>query len=198
MPSSVTTEFERPRYFTGKLLTAEDLELEQRHHVERRRLLNRMLHGAGIVSGLGVAGGPQSVTVAPGFALDPLGREILVSEPEQLAIPACDEAVSVCVLYAEVETDRGTIRETYRARSDGRGGPRARRRARRCRARRCSHAGSPRTTQADRCSERPDHRDEQTATTPKRTAAAGPASSSRRSGIRPAPSPSGSRAWRPA
>ncbi len=113
MPSSVTTEFERPRYFTGKLLTAEDLELEQRHHVERRRLLNRMLHGAGIVSGLGVAGGPQSVTVAPGFALDPLGREILVSEPEQLAIPACDEAVSVCVLYAEVETDRGTIRETY-------------------------------------------------------------------------------------
>jgi hypothetical protein len=107
------TDFERPRYFTGKLLTAEDLELEQRYHLERRRLLNRMLHGAGIVSGLGVTAGSDSVTVGPGFALDPEGREILICEPRQLAIPECDEAVSICVRYAELETGRGTIRETY-------------------------------------------------------------------------------------
>ena len=107
------TDFERPRYFTGKLLTAEDLELEQRYHLERRHLLNRMLHGAGIVSGLGVTAGDDSVTVAPGFALDPEGREILICEPRQLAIPECDEAVSICVRYAELETERGTIRETY-------------------------------------------------------------------------------------
>jgi hypothetical protein len=34
------TGFERPRYFAGKLVTAEDLELEQRYHIERRCLLN--------------------------------------------------------------------------------------------------------------------------------------------------------------
>jgi hypothetical protein len=44
------TEFERPRYFAGKLLTAEDFELEQRYHIAKRWLLNRELHGAGTVS----------------------------------------------------------------------------------------------------------------------------------------------------
>jgi hypothetical protein len=73
-----------------------------------------MLQGAGIVSGLGVVeAGQGTVIVAPGFALDPDGREILVSEPHQLAIPDCGEPVSICLLYTEVETDRGTICETY-------------------------------------------------------------------------------------
>ena len=105
--------FERPRYFAGKLLTAEDLELEQRYHIEKRWLLNRTLQGAGIVSGLDVSLGSGSVTVAPGLALDPMGREIVITEPAELAIPSCADPVSVCVVYAEVETDRGTIAETY-------------------------------------------------------------------------------------
>jgi hypothetical protein len=108
------TGFERPRYFAGKLVTAEDFELEQRYHIEKRWLLNRMLQDVGVVSGLTVVAGKQgTVTVAPGFALDPQGREILVCEPQQLAIPDCGEPVSICLLYMEVETDRGTIRETY-------------------------------------------------------------------------------------
>ncbi len=46
-----------------------------------------MLWGAGIVTGLGVVESEQgTVTVASGFALDPRGREILVSEPQQLTI----------------------------------------------------------------------------------------------------------------
>ena len=106
--------FERPRYFAGKLVTAEDFELEQRYHIEKRRLLNRMLQGPGIVTGLGVVESEQgTVTVAPGFALDPHGREILVSESQQLAVPDLGEPVSICLLYTEVETDRGTICETY-------------------------------------------------------------------------------------
>jgi hypothetical protein len=108
------TGFERPRYFAGKLLTEADFELEQRYHIEKRWLLNRMFQGAGVVSGLEVvAGGQGAVTVAPGFALDPRGREILVCEPQQVGIPDCPEAISVCLLYAEVETDRGTTCETY-------------------------------------------------------------------------------------
>jgi hypothetical protein len=108
------TGFERPRYFVGKLVTAEDFELEQRYHIEKRWLLNRMLQGAGVVSGLDVVEGEQgTVTVAPGFALDPHGREILVFEPQQLTISDCAEPVSICLLYAEVESDRRTICETY-------------------------------------------------------------------------------------
>ena len=108
------TGFERPRYFVGKLVTAEDFELEQRYHIEKRCLLNRMLQGAGVVSGLDVVEGEQgTVTVAPGFALDPQGRESLVSEPQQLTISDCAEPVSICLLYTEVESDRGTICETY-------------------------------------------------------------------------------------
>lgn len=107
------TEFERPRYVAGKVLTAEDLQLEQRYHIEKRWLLNRELRGPGIVSGLEVSRGDGSVTVEPGFALDSNGREILVAEPRQLAIPDCGEPVFVCLLYREVETDHGTVVETY-------------------------------------------------------------------------------------
>ena len=112
------TGFERPRYFVGKLVTAEDFELEQRYQIEKRCLLNRMLQGAGVVSGLDVVEGEKgTVTVAPGFALDPHGREILVSEPQQLTISDCSEPVSICLLYREVESDRGTICETYELRA---------------------------------------------------------------------------------
>jgi hypothetical protein len=105
---------ERPRYFAGKLLTADDFALEQRYQIEKRWLLNRMFHSPGIVHGLAVAAGEKGmVTVAPGFALDPRGREINVCEPRELAIRDGVEAVFICLMYAEVETDRGTVRETY-------------------------------------------------------------------------------------
>jgi len=45
---------ERPRFFTGKLLTTEDLALEQQYFREKLRRHNRSLHGFGIVSGLKV------------------------------------------------------------------------------------------------------------------------------------------------
>jgi beta-glucanase (GH16 family) len=109
------SDFERIRYTTGMLLTADEFAIEQAYHVERRRLLNRMLHGAGVISGLDVTGGDDdgTVTVAPGFALDGWGREILICEPQHVAIPKDDAAISVYAVYAEVETERSTIRETY-------------------------------------------------------------------------------------
>jgi hypothetical protein len=110
------SDFERMHYMSGMLLTAEEFATEQSYHVERRRLLNRMLHGAGVVIGLEVTGGADdgTVTVAPGFALDRCGREILISEPEHVAVPTTTGgAVSVYAVYAEVETERSTIRETH-------------------------------------------------------------------------------------
>ena len=75
---------ERVRFFDGQLLTATDFEAEQRYHLEKRRLHNRMLHGFGVVDGLGVSvadGTDAAVVVSPGFALDRRGNEIIVAGP---------------------------------------------------------------------------------------------------------------------
>ena len=46
--------FERNNYFYGKLLTSKDFQNEQRYTNDKRRLINRTLHGMGIVYGMDV------------------------------------------------------------------------------------------------------------------------------------------------
>ena len=71
--------FERNNYFYGKLLTSRDFEDEQNYMNNKRRLINRVLHGAGIVYGLDVvAVDESSVVIQSGLALDASGREIVV------------------------------------------------------------------------------------------------------------------------
>lgn len=73
---------ERNHYFSGKLMTVRDFEGEQTYFNDKRRLGNRMLHGAGVVSGLGVLlTDNQSFSLEAGMALDYLGREIVVRTP---------------------------------------------------------------------------------------------------------------------
>ena len=73
--------FERNRYFYGKLLTVRDFEVEQRYHCTKRELLNRLVHGAGVVCGLGVTASDEStLMIESGMALDYQGREIIVPE----------------------------------------------------------------------------------------------------------------------
>jgi hypothetical protein len=75
--------FERNKYFYGKLMTVGDFELEQRYYKEKSHLLNRLIHGIGLVCGLEVSE-PQIVNeklqikLASGVALDCCGREIVV------------------------------------------------------------------------------------------------------------------------
>lgn len=72
---------ERNRYFSGKLMTVRDFESEQTYFNDKRRLGNRLLHGAGVVSGLGVLlVDNQSFSLEAGMALDYLGREIVVRQ----------------------------------------------------------------------------------------------------------------------
>ncbi len=81
------TQMERLRYFDGKLLTAQDFQAEQDYQLQKRWLHNRMLHGFGVVDGLGVSvdhGPGAAVLVSPGLALDPHGREILVACPVRI------------------------------------------------------------------------------------------------------------------
>lgn len=75
-------EFRRLRYFHGMLLDEKDFREEQQYHANKRRLLNRMLHGSGVVCGLELRGrkGKQSIRVTPGLALDCSGNEIHVSK----------------------------------------------------------------------------------------------------------------------
>ncbi|MGE0827390.1 MAG: hypothetical protein AB7G75_35390 [Candidatus Binatia bacterium] len=73
-------EFRRPRYFHGMLLDDQDFLAEQIYHTNKRQLLNRMLHGTGVVCGLGLSVDKTGcvIKVDPGLALDCSGNEIWV------------------------------------------------------------------------------------------------------------------------
>lgn len=83
---------ERLYFANGQRLDAGDLRLEQGYHVDMRRRLNSGLFTPGVVNGLEVEAGPgnRHVTVHPGLALDPMGRElVLEGDPDpELAVPS--------------------------------------------------------------------------------------------------------------
>ena len=55
--------------------------MEQRYHCSKRALLNRLLHGSGVVCGLGVTASDEStLMIESGAALDYQGREIVLPE----------------------------------------------------------------------------------------------------------------------
>ena len=71
----------RLNYFNGQRLAAADLRSEQGYHLAMRRVLNRSLYSAGIVTGLEVEPDPSDVhrvIVREGLAFDHLGREIFL------------------------------------------------------------------------------------------------------------------------
>ena len=73
---------ERPRYFSGKLLSVDDLEKEQDYWRRQRQLHNRFELGPGVICGLDVTPLPVSsgtgIRVSAGVALDGWGREIVI------------------------------------------------------------------------------------------------------------------------
>ncbi|MGH8554142.1 MAG: hypothetical protein ACREUD_00965 [Gammaproteobacteria bacterium] len=83
-------ELERITFFNGQRLTARDLSELQRAHRELGWLHNRSLHGWGIGIGLAVTGerGATAVTVDPGYGVDCLGREIILTDPRTVPVPA--------------------------------------------------------------------------------------------------------------
>jgi len=82
--STSLKSFQRNRYFYGKLLTVRDFEDEQAYMNGKRHLLNRTLHGYGIVCGFRDIGVKEQdgnlflIFVDGGFAIDGCGREIVV------------------------------------------------------------------------------------------------------------------------
>jgi hypothetical protein len=103
---SKLTRFVRVNYFPGQLLSVDDLRAEQEYVREKSKQHNRMLHGAGLVSGLKVAIVGGEVRVSPGLALDCEGNEIVVDSVQDFALPAGDSRSRYLVLrYAEVESE---------------------------------------------------------------------------------------------
>lgn len=96
--------YERNRYFRGKTITVRDLRAEQLYFQQKRWLVNRMIHGCGVVCGLAVDGvavdglsvtgeAPNSIAsfkasfrLGRGMALDGLGREIVVCDDDARSV----------------------------------------------------------------------------------------------------------------
>ena len=92
--------FERNHYFSGKLLTSKDFQNEQKYMNDKRRLLNRTLHGMGIVYGMDiVAADESSIILQSGMALDAGGIEIVVPQTQGIKLSTIDG-------YSELQTEK--------------------------------------------------------------------------------------------
>ncbi|MGI5912274.1 MAG: hypothetical protein ACOX6E_06830 [Syntrophomonadaceae bacterium] len=105
---------ERNRYFYGKLLTVRDFETEQKYFNDKRRIINRLLHGAGVICGLQVvAVDDKTISVEAGMALDYYGREIVVATPVAQKLSMIDgfsnneytKNIYLCIEYDEREKE---------------------------------------------------------------------------------------------
>lgn len=73
---------ERNNYFYGKLLTVRDFQVEQTYFNNKRRILNSLTWGPGVLCGMGVSkGDDMTLIVESGLALDYAGREIIIEAP---------------------------------------------------------------------------------------------------------------------
>lgn len=98
----------------GQLLGAEDFRTEQAYHVFAQRVHNALLHGYGTVRGLRVwvedGEDGECLRVAPGLALDPLGRALYVSKGLCLRLAGIGDKVFEDLQDAPGELE-GTVRK---------------------------------------------------------------------------------------
>lgn len=98
--------FSRTHYFSGRLLSADDFLAEQNYLRDTQRFRNLHVHGPGVISGLSVSvRTPGShLSLSPGMAVDPMGREICVLTPIEFTLPSTKSRCQVSVRYVEAET----------------------------------------------------------------------------------------------
>lgn len=101
----------RPRYFDGQFLSVKDFVDEQQYHIDRQRRISRFLHVSGIVDGLEVeALDGDAVSVAPGTAIDALGRQLILPKPAdtekyRVEVPSEPGNYQLILKYHEEESD---------------------------------------------------------------------------------------------
>jgi hypothetical protein len=101
-------------YRDGQRLTAQDLRDDLRHAERRQRLHTRGLHETwGIALGLGVTrieddeGPGRMIRIEPGYAVDALGRDILLSAQIDVPIPDLAEPLVLTMRHLEDAAFRG-------------------------------------------------------------------------------------------
>ncbi|XXT18835.1 hypothetical protein WME94_52270 [Sorangium sp. So ce429] len=90
MPSSTQVRFiDRVQFADGQRLLASDLQTLEEYQREMRWLHNRSLHQPGVASGFAVRGekGAPALVIEPGYAIDALGRELVLAEPHTEPVP---------------------------------------------------------------------------------------------------------------
>ena len=97
-------QFDRPHFYTGRLLTAADLQDEQDYFRAKIRLHNRLLHGWGVVTGLTVSESAGMLTISAGLALDCAGNELVLAEAKHIALSNVAAKQYVTIQYVEVPT----------------------------------------------------------------------------------------------
>lgn len=103
--------FNRNRYYKGKMLTSADFEAEQLYMNNKRRFMNQILGGSGIVCGLSVISlDDLSIMIESGVAIDDAGREIVVENSVVKKLSTLEgfeslrtNQVSLCIRYREEE-----------------------------------------------------------------------------------------------
>ena len=117
--------FERNKYYYGMLLSVENFNAEQKYVNDKRRLINRMVHGSGVVSGLSVVAiDEQTISLESGLAFDSTGREIVVANPVTKKLPMIngyESAMSSCsntYVYLCIEYSEGEKGQAYDLSSD--------------------------------------------------------------------------------
>jgi hypothetical protein len=80
---------ERQKFFNGQRLFAPDLQGLEEFNREMRWLHNRSLHQPGIGNGFAISAGKgdREVSIGPGYAIDALGREIVLTRAQLEPIP---------------------------------------------------------------------------------------------------------------
>lgn len=101
--------FERNRYYAGKMLTSADFQAEQTYMNNKRRFINSMMYGSGVICGCNVFSlDDLSVLVESGAAVDDLGREIVIESSVVKKLSAIEgfdglstNEVLLCIRYQE-------------------------------------------------------------------------------------------------
>ena len=101
--------FERNRYYPKKRLSSADYQAEQDYFNNKRRFLNGLMYGSGIVCGLGVFSlDDLSLLVESGVAIDGMGREIVVETSDVKKLSSIEgfdslktDEASLCLRYRE-------------------------------------------------------------------------------------------------
>lgn len=106
--------FERNRYYPKKRMSSGDFLAEQAYHNNKRRFLNGLMYGSGVVCGLSVFSlDDLSILIESGVAIDGMGREIVVDSSDVKKLSAVEgfdalktNLVSLCLRYKEEDVHK--------------------------------------------------------------------------------------------